>query len=288
MAKHLADTGFLTFACGQDYLMHARLQAMSIKLTQKKHRNFAVIVDAIAAAGITHEDHGIFDSIIPIDHTAEGWDMSQEWRAFALSPWQHTIKTDADMVFTSSIDHWWVALRHRDLCVTTRVHDYRGQEITSRSHRKLFDENNLPNVYSALTYFRYSQHAHRFFSLIKDITHDWDWFSRDFLIKNEDHRPRTDEIYAIAAVICDSNTVTWPANIPSFVHMKEKLNGLSESTMWYKQLPSYWYGDKLYVGNHRQVLPFHYHQKGWINEGTYASIHRDHREFHGSHGRMVC
>lgn len=284
MRQFLAQRGYLTFAIGQQYLDHARMQAMTIKLTQATVTNYAVVIDEDSAKQITSEDRLLFDSITVIPHRASSWDMTQEWRAFDLTPWRETIKTDADMVFTASIDHWWTALQHRDICLTDKVQDFRHESIRSRYHRQLFDINLLPNVYSALTFFRYSKLANDFFKTAGQITADWDWFATDNLIKNEDMRPRTDEIYALAARLIGSESCTWPAAIPTFVHMKERLNGLSTASPWYKQIANYWRGSKLFVGNVQQKLPFHYHQKGWIDEGTYASIHRDYGKFLQSSG----
>lgn len=284
MSRFLAQRGFLTFALGEQYLSHARMQAMTVKLTQRSTKNFAVIVADDCSHLITHEDRALFDSIITISHNPSSWDMSQEWRAFDLTPWRETIKTDADMVFTAPIDHWWNALQHRDICLTDKVHDFRNGLIRSRYHRQLFDVNLLPNIYSALTFFRYSELASSFFKTARQITTDWDWFAREHLIKNDDARPRTDEIFALSARLIGIESCTWPAVIPTFVHMKERLNGLSVSIPWYKQIANYWGGSRLHVGNIRQNLPFHYHQKGWTDEGAYASIYRDYGKFLEGHG----
>ena len=277
-----ADHGFMTFAVGKDYLRAARAQAMSIKLTQGI-KNFAVVVDQSASKLILDDDVSMFDKIIVIDHTANGWDMTQEWRSFALSPWRHTIKTDADMLFTASIDHWWTAMQYRDVCIATSVRDFRGDIITSRWHRKLFDENNLPNVYSAMTYFRYSRSAGNFFDTVRKIYEDWDWYAQNLLVKNDDPRPRTDEIFALASMITGAENTTWPTDsLPTFVHMKEQLNQLSSSQPWYEQIPNYWHVDKLFVGNIAQQLPFHYHQKDWMDDKLYASIYRDYSKLYHS------
>ena len=251
---------------------------MTIKLTQSV-KNFAVVVDAITKESIAPGDDLIFDEIIHLDHVAQGWDMTKEWMAFKLSPWRETFKTDADMLFTASVDHWWTALQHRDVCITQSVRDFRGDMITSRAHRRLFDENSLPNAYSAMTYFRYSRGAADFFTAVKKISDDWAWFAKDLLIKNEDMRPRTDEMYALASLILGSDlTMSQVDELPTFVHMKERINGLAENQPWHEQIPCYWHGDKLFVGNIAQILPFHYHHKEALTDELYGSIQRNHRK----------
>jgi len=276
--RHIADRGFLTFAVGEQYLRAARAQAMTVKLTQS-NSNFAIIMDSTAGALIDQDDKALFDKIIVLGHTAQGWDMTCEWMAFNLSPWRETFKTDADMLFTTSIDHWWRSLQHRDICIARSVRDFRGDIITSRSFRRLFDLNNLPNAYSAMTYFRYSRGAADFYAKVKQISEDWAWYAKDLLVKNDDLRPRTDEMYALASMIAGPDaTLSHVDELPTFVHMKEKLNGLGHQQPWHEQLPCYWRGDKLFVGNFAQQLPFHYHHKGALTDELYACIHRDYKE----------
>ena len=282
--QHIADKGFLTFAVGEQYLRAARAQAMTVKLTQAV-KNFAVVVDATASKLITEDDTSMFDKIIVLDHVGQGWDMSREWMAFQLNPWRNTFKTDADMLFTASIDHWWMALQHRDVCVSRSVRDFRGDIITSRYHRRLFDANHLPNAYSAMTFFRYSKGAADFFATVRKISEDWEWFAKDLLVKNDDLRPRTDEMYALASMILGPElTMSHSDDLPTFVHMKERLNGLGHQQPWHEQIPSYWHCDKLFIGNIAQMLPFHYHNKGALTDELYASIQRDYRKLFQSPG----
>lgn len=278
MREYKGDRGYLTFALGKGYVKHAAAQAMSIKLTQKQVTACAVVVDDIAAAEITDDQRRLFDEIIPVSYKAVGWDMSQECNAWPLTPWRETIKTDADMLFTSSIDHWWQHLQTRGMCITSCIRDFRGNVITSRRHRQLFDENLLPNVYSALTYFNQSEIAYQFFSAARGATIDWPWIAKQHLIKNDDPTLRTDELFAISARIVGEEHVTWPAAFPAFVHMKEEINNLSTSKPWHKQLPCYWENKKFFVGNHQQSLPFHYHHKELLDAGLYESIKRDYRK----------
>ena len=282
MVSKKADCGFLTFAIGSAYLNMARLQAMTIKITQHRVKNFAVVVDSSTADEIKDADNSMFDEIIIINRSAVDWDMRNEWMAFDLSPWRNTFKTDADMIFPASIDHWWPMLQHRNVVIASKAFDFRGEEITSRWHRRLFDENLLPNAYSAMTFFRYSKEAKLFYDTVRDITNDWDWVASQRLIKNDDPRPRTDEIYALSAQILGAENHLMPSIVPSFVHMKSRLNGLSTLRPWYEQIYNYWEDGALFVGNIAQTLPFHYHEKEWINGRTIAGINRDYQKSRAS------
>jgi hypothetical protein len=274
------EQGFLTFALGEKYVKLAYLQALSIKTSQKIN-NYAVVVDSTNEA-LAKQYHHVFDKILVINHSPSEWDMTQHYRAFALTPWRETVMLDADILFNESVDHWWPVLRNKDVCLTNQVFNFREELITSRKYRKLFDENLLPDVYAGVMYFRYSQFANEFFFLLREITNNWTWIANDHLIKNDDKRFRIDEAVALAARIMGKEHVTLPIPIPAFVHGKEGLWKLSEQQPWHEQLYVE-YDDKLLVGHYPQRLPFHYHHKEWINDDIIRTYERNYQKLSSSY-----
>lgn len=281
--EFLGDRGYLTYALGEKYVELAYLQALSIKSTQKNDK-YAIIVDR-ANESLARQYEHVFDKIIAINYTPMDWDMTQHHWALRLTPWRETIMLDADIVFTSSVDHWWPTLRLRDVCLTNQVFDFRGNRITSRRHRKLFDENMLPDVYAGVMYFRYSQFATEFFLLLRLIADSWDWIADEHLVKNDDKRLRIDESVALAARIVGVQNVTLSAPIPTFVHAKSGLWGLSEQQPWYEQLYTEC-ENGLIVGHHIQRLPFHYHHKEWITDDIIRTYERNHIKLPSSDKRI--
>lgn len=275
--------GYITFALGEKYLRLAYAQALSIKATQRI-KNYAVIVDKATEQNIDKYRHA-FDEIVVIDYTPSEWDMSQHWKVFYLTPWKETVMLDSDMIFTSSVDHWWNTMQLREVCLTHNVKDFRENTITSRRHRKLFDENLLPDVYAGFIYFRYTHFSMEFFALIKAISQNWDWFAKEHLVKNEDNRIRLDELFSLATRIVGIQHVTLPCSIPTFVHGKESLWGLSEQQQWYKQL-FVEFNDDLLVGHYVQRLPFHYHHKEWITDDIMGRLERNYKKSNNSTARL--
>lgn len=273
--EFLGEQGYLTFALGERYVELAYLQALSIKKTQTNNR-YAVVVDR-ANESLARQYESVFDKIVVINHTPVGWDMSQHHSALRFTPWRETIMLDADMIFTASVDHWWPTLRLRDVCLTSQVFDFRGNKITSRRHRKLFDDNLLPDVYAGMMYFRYSSFASEFFLLLRFIADSWDWIANEHLVKNDDKRLRIDESVALAARIMGVQNVTLPVAIPAFVHAKSGLWGLSEQQPWYEQLYTEC-EDGLIVGHHPQRLPFHYHHKEWVTNDIIRAYERNYEK----------
>jgi hypothetical protein len=86
--------------------------------------------------------------------------------AYHLSPYRQTIKLEADMLIASPIEHWWAMFEHRDVVISTGCRDFYDRPAESRFYRRVFDENNLPDVYNAISYWRRSHLAHEFVKVL--------------------------------------------------------------------------------------------------------------------------
>lgn len=271
MPNHKEQKGYFTFAQNNDttdYLEIAYLQALSIKATQKIN-SYAVAVDETTQALITDKHRNLFDYIVTIredNAINDKWKLANEWQAHNLTPFKETIKLDSDIIFNRNIDHWWHNLQQKEVCCTTEVRDYKGNISNSREYRKQFDLNNLPNVYSGFTYFRYSQTSTTFFNHVKSIYKNWALYRDEILINCREELPVTDEVYAIACMFMDTQCYL-PNNGPSFAHMKGAINGWGLTEDWTNRLYAQ-VDDKahLMVGGIRQQYPFHYVSKEFCTE----------------------
>jgi hypothetical protein len=178
---------------------------------------------------------------------------------FKLSPFRETVKLEADMLIASDISHWWTMFRHRDVVISTGCRNWRGDVSTARNYRKVFDDNHLPDVYNAITYWRLSSTAKEFFGLVRNIFANWVEFRR--LIKFAPEVADTDLVYAIAAQIIGPEQVTMPfADYPQIVHMKRHHAG-TETERWTQELV--WETDPLRINTIAQWGAFHYNIKDW-------------------------
>jgi hypothetical protein len=268
--QKLEQQGFLTFAQNSDidYLRLAYVQAMSIKLTMPGSK-YAVVVDEATLAQVTDTHRKVFDYVIPVpfDYARdETWKLANEWQAFDLTPFKETIKVEADILFTRSIDHWWTAFRLRDVVLSLGCRDYQGRIGKSRRYRRIFDDNELPDTYNGLMYFRYSQTAHDFFSKARQVWQNWDLITP--YIKNyRDEVPSTDLVYAIAAKIQGVESCTLPkCDFINFTHMKNNINQWPESTPWTEMVVSEFDLPMLRINNVNQYHPVHYQVKEWISD----------------------
>ena len=135
----------------------------------QKNNQFAVVVDKNTSQKITDQHKKVFDYIIESpEHTFGPY--GTEAFVFELTPFKETIKLESDLVFTRSIDHWIHAFRLRDMVLSTGCRNYKQQIANSRKYRKTFDDNNLPDVYNGLMYFRFTKTARDFFDTAKKYT----------------------------------------------------------------------------------------------------------------------
>jgi hypothetical protein len=259
--------GFFAFAQNTDtinYLELAYAQALSIKQTQKINK-YAVAVDPATKKLITDEQLKVFDYVIDIvDPSTHA--MSNEWQAWQLTPFKETVKLESDILFTSNIDHWWTGLRLQEICFTTKIRDYRGKVSKDRSYRKFFDENNLPDIYTGMYYFRFGRPSLELFQIAFAIYSNWTYF-RDNLKNCREELPSTDVVFAIAARLLGVELCTNPAlDYPSFVHMKGSINHLHSNANWQNVLQHELSGTNLTINFIQQTWPVHYYQKDFINE----------------------
>jgi hypothetical protein len=187
---------------------------------------------------------------------------ANDWQMFSASPYRQTIKLEADMICASPIDHWWTLFEKRDVVISQGARTFYDESATSRFYRKIFDNNHLPDVYNAITYWRLSQTAKEFFQLVRTIFTHWPEYKT--LLKFPDELPTTDVVYAIATVIIGPEQVTLPTGLgPTIVHMKQHINPIHTSD-WTKEL--IWENDPLRINTVAQWGLVHYHQKEWIHE----------------------
>lgn len=234
-----AERGYVIPAWGDEYVRCAEQLRTSI-LDWHPDANVTIITDL---------PHG--------DRT--GW--ANDWQVFGLSPYRQTIKLEADMFCAGPIDHWWTLFEQRDVVISQGARNYYDQPATSRYYRRLFDENNLPDVYNAITYWRLSATAKQFFELVKNIFEQWTEFRK--ILKFPDEHPSTDVVYAMAAQIMGVENVTLPVGMgPQIVHMKRRMIN-TDTDKWTQELVWEHTNPGLRIQTVAQHGLVHYYVKDW-------------------------
>ena len=182
-----------------------------------------------------------------------------DWFAYRLSPYRQTIKLEADMIMSGPCWHWFDIMQHRDVCISTGCRDFYGDVSQCRTYRRTFDDNQLPDVYNAITYWRVSELARNFFALVRDIFARWHDYRR--LLKFADDVASTDVAYALAAKILGEEQCTMPwATYPQITHMKRGIIAI-KTPDWTREL--IWENDPLRINTVAQWGAVHYHIKSW-------------------------
>lgn len=263
MQKILAERGYLILAVNNstvDYISCAHRLCKSIKAF---HPDASVCLVTDKPIEDTEFD---YVRLLPYGDLSSNteWKLNNDWQAFACSPYRETIKLESDMVATSPIDHWWTLLGKRDVFISTGCRNFYDQLSPSRFYRKLFDDNHLPDVYNAITYWRLSQTAKEFFDLVKNIFENWEKYKT--LLKFPDDMPTTDVVYAIAATIIGVEKVTLPPGYgPTIVHIKQRIIG-TQTADWTKELVWENTNPGLRIQTIAQYGLVHYHVKDWDYE----------------------
>lgn len=193
------------------------------------------------------------------------WKLINDWQVYEASPYDYTIKLEADMYIPRNIDHWWDVLQDRDIVISSTVRNYKQEISDIRLYRKFIDDNKLPDIYNAITYFKKSDTAQEFFNLVKEIFTNWEEYKK-ILQCNPNELATTDWVYAIACHIMGVEKTTLPTFTEmSMIHMKQYINGTPTEnwtdTFIYECLP-----DQIRVQTVPQQYPFHYHVKNFCDK----------------------
>lgn len=207
-----------------------------------------------------------FDNVVELPNgdlaPDSDWKLINDWQVYEASPYEYTIKLEADMFIPRSIEHYWDILSERDVVICDTIRNFKGEISDSRVYRKFIDDNKLPDCYNAITYFKKSETAEQFFKIVRDVFENWEEY-KGILKCAATEEATTDWVYAIASHIVGVEKTLLPNSI-SMVHMKQFVNGTPSedwtSTFVYECLP-----DTLRINTCPQLYPFHYHVKSFAD-----------------------
>ena len=250
--RPIEEQGYVVVAVNTATVDYVRCAAMLVQSLKTQHPDARVCL-------ITDQpvEDSVFDYVHLLPAVSDNA-YANDAAVFQLTPFRETIKLEADMLIASPIEHWWQLFRHRDVVISTGCRNWHGDVSTVRHYRRVFDENHLPDVYNAITYWRLSETAKEFFDLVRDIFANWEHVRT--LIKFAPAVADTDLVYAMAAQIMGKQRVTMPfVTYPQIVHMKPHHAGTTDR--WTHELT--WEHDPLRINTHAQWGAFHYHIKEW-------------------------
>lgn len=207
-----------------------------------------------------------FHKVIPLPYGDQApdsdWKLINDWQVYEASPYEYTIKLEADMYMPTSIDYWWEVLKERDIVVSTTIRDYKQNISHTRAYRRFIDDNKLPDTYNAITYFKKSETAKKFFETVRHVFENWSDI-RDTLQCNADEPATTDWVYAYVAHLIGEEHTTLPVFTDmSMIHMKQFINTMPTEN-WMDTLVYEIHPETLRILTQPQMYPFHYHIKSF-------------------------
>lgn len=238
----------------------AVLLAQSIKHTQKAGYDKVAVVTDDMKTSIWLQGMPYFDQVI-------FWDQHDYWDGRSwmdeLTPWEHTVCLDSDMIFFRDTSHWIdYFIQESELYIANTVLQYNGDILDSDICRKTFTANQLPSLYSAYTFFSKTNKTEEFFKLGREIILNPNEFKNFFLTKHIPDVVGTDEAFSLAAKILDiDHEISYPLAFPRFTHLKSILQtGLNNGSIS-TDLGYYFDEDTFKLGVFNQTEILHYADK---------------------------
>lgn len=190
------------------------------------------------------------------------WKLNNDWQVYDASPYDFTIKIESDIYLPRKIDYWFDVLKNRDLVVCSTIRNFKNEIVNDRFYRKIFIENNLPNTYNAITYFKKSETADLFYRTVRDVFENWEKY-KQFLKCENTEIATTDVVYGISASIVGMEKCILPEfQAMSMIHMKKFVNNLYCEN-WQDELIIELEKDYFRLDTIPQLYPFHYHKKNF-------------------------
>ena len=262
----MSSKGFLIYASGKEFVTQAYLCALSIRASGNKYPVSIVTNDKLSA-----KYKKVFDKVVDIpwyEETTSRFQTEHRWKNYHATPYDETIVLEADMMFTSDITHWWKELAKRELFVVSNVRTYRDEVVTNRFYRKTFDANELPNLYSALHYFKKGDTAKEFYNLLEIIVNNWALFYSKYAPNEYQKWCSIDVSMAIASkILGNEKDITDPNSFITFTHMKPLVQGwYNKPEKWTKVTGKYFTEGKLFLGNYLQSRVLHYVEDEFLTD----------------------
>ena len=250
-----------------NYVRRAYALALSIKKFNKINQVCLITNDSIPLEYII-----AFDHIVPIpwgDMASNSeWKIENRWKIIYVSPFKENLVYDSDMILLSSNDHYWYHLQNYDIALTQNVIDYKGNSITCKNnpYRNVFFNNDLPDVYFGLHYYKKNKISLEFYKWLEYIIKNWTLFSNEFTKKSTQKSPSLDVASALAMKFGNFNITN---DILSFIHMKPLIQGWNKNAI--ETWIDYTYYDFnkdciLSIANTQQSGLFHYTDDAFLSD----------------------
>jgi len=257
-----------------DYVQQAYALALSLHSSQD-----TCLISLVTNDPVPDEYKTVFDKIIPIpgnDDAANSlWKVENRWKLYHVTPYDETIVFDTDMLVFKSFNGIWDTLSKYDVFFASNVLDFKSNQVVDYYNRKMFNENDLPNLYFGLHYFKKNKPALDFYNTLAFVVANWERVYFDIAPKSKQKWVSMDVSAAIAAKILGiDDSITHPTFDFRFTHMKANLQGIDPiPSAWTKVLDYYINSQgNLIVSNIQQTGIFHYVENNFLDSTIISAL----------------
>jgi hypothetical protein len=257
-----------------DYVQQAYALALSLHASQD-----TCLISLVTNDLVPDEYKKVFDKIIPIpgnDDAANSlWKVENRWKLYHVTPYDETIVFDTDMLVFKSFNGIWDTLSKYDVFFASNVLDFKSNQVVDYYNRKMFNENDLPNLYFGLHYFKKNKPALDFYNTLAFVVANWERVYFDIAPKSKQKWVSMDVSAAIAAKILGiDDSITHPTFDFRFTHMKANLQGIDPiPSAWTKVLDYYINRQgNLIVSNIQQTGIFHYVENNFLDSTIISAL----------------
>lgn len=255
-------TGYVISAINgkYDYIKMAYAAAMSIKHTQRVN-NVSLLVSN--KNDVDDRYKWVFDDIVEVLNDNKIYNSNDTTYIDRLNyhymPYERSIFIDSDMLFFTDISEWWDMIDN-DICFTNYPLTYRGERLCGNYYRKVFTENDLPDLYTGMMVVKKSSLSDELYEMIDIIMSNWKYFYKEYLLESCPNFCSSDVSYSLAVNLLGISDRVVCGSIPTFVHMKSHIQGWKyPEDDWREMVPmsidQKW---RCTIGVYRQTLPVHY------------------------------
>jgi hypothetical protein len=269
--------GYLVLAQNSEnvnYVQQAYALALSLHASQD-----TCLISLVTNDLVPDEYKKVFDKIIPIpgnDDAANSlWKVENRWKLYHVTPYDETIVFDTDMLVFKSFNGIWDTLSKYDVFFASNVLDFKSNQVVDYYNRKMFNENDLPNLYFGLHYFKKNKPALDFYNTLAFVVANWERVYFDIAPKSKQKWVSMDVSAAIAAKILGiDDSITHPTFDFRFTHMKANLQGIDPiPSAWTKVLDYYINRQgNLIVSNIQQTGIFHYVENNFLDSTIISAL----------------
>lgn len=275
--------GFCTFVQHNDQVDYMK-QAYALALSTKIHMpsaKFCLITNVKVPSHMLK----VFDHVCDIpgsdDAVNDSWKIANRHKIYSVTPYDETIIMDADMLILNDISHWWNFLSNYNLYFVSQVRTYRDAVSDNSFYRRTFVENQLPNLYFGLHYYKKTKENKMFLEMLKTVLLSYQTFYEKFTPKHQQNWRSMDVSGAITSKIMNNvHEITSKNSYVTFTHMKShNQHWTYPTTHWMEKVNVYFNEDcEIKIDNFLQKGVLHYVESEFLTDMLLQSLEKKYYE----------